>query len=292
MSFKSGFVSIIGNPNRGKSTLLNALINKQLSTINSKPNITRTRILGIYNDKSNQIIFSDTPGILKPMYSLQKKMLTESLNTIIDSDLLLVLVDIKDKQIDNQILKKIIKKKTNYIILINKIDLISSPKDLLEYWRSKFQEVKHKPLEIVDVSAKYKTNFSYLIKRIKHYLPIHPPFYNTEMISDRPIRFFIEEIIREKIFSLYQNEIPYSSRVKITQFEESDNFVKIIADIFLERESQKKIIIGHEGQALKKLGTESRINIQKFLKKKVFLKTHIKIQKNWRNDNKIIDKIN
>ena len=312
MTFKSGFVSIIGKPNAGKSTLLNGLINKKISIINSKPNLTRNRILGIYNDKSHQIVFSDTPGILTPKYTLQEKMLKESISTTVDSDLILIMVDIKDKKIDDEIINKIINrdieenklnncknnndtdKKTKYLLLINKIDLIEDQDELLEllkFWKNEIKNLNHQPIELIEISSKFKTNFSYLLKRIKYYLPIHPPYYDKELISDRPMRFFIEEIIREKIFSLYHNEIPYSSQVKITEYKELDNIVKINADIYLERESQKQILIGKKGSALKKLGIESRSSIQKFLKKHVYIKTHIKIQKNWRKDKKYIEKI-
>ncbi len=278
---KSGFVNIIGNPNVGKSTLMNALVGERLSIITSKAQTTRHRILGIVNGEDFQIIYSDTPGILKPNYKLQESMVKFVNTAFIDADIILYVSDVIEKIGKNEAyLSKIRKAKVPVLLLINKTDLVENiiTEKLVEEWHKILPDA-----EILPVSALEKTNLTILFDKILATLPEGPEYYPKDELTDRSERFFISEIIREKIFLHYQKEIPYSVEVGVESFEEEAKIIRIRANIFVMRPSQKGIIIGHKGKSLKLVGTEARIDIEGFLNKKVFLELHVKVNKDWRN---------
>ena len=282
MNHKSGFVNIIGNPNAGKSTLMNALIGEKISIITNKVQTTRHRILGILNDKNYQIVFSDTPGIIDPKYKLQKSMMNFVYSSFEDADILIYIMDaglksIKKERIYNQ-LKKM---KLPFFVLVNKIDLFSQD-DIVNIIETIKQEMPN--AKVLPISALNNFNIDLVKEKIIELLPEANAYYPKDLMTDRSERFFIEEIIREKILIHYKQEIPYSVEVKVDEFEEESDLVKIRASIFVMRESQKAILIGHKGLGLKRIGTESRRDIEKMLNKKIFLKTHIKVNKNWRDD--------
>lgn len=278
---KSGFVNIVGNPNVGKSTLMNALVGERISIITSKAQTTRHRIMGIVNGEDFQIVYSDTPGVLKPNYKLQESMLNFSTGALKDADIILYVTDTVesiDKNAD--FLEKIKMQHVPVLLIINKIDLTDQNKlgEMVEKW----QDIL--PLaEIIPVSAKNNFNLEYLLKRIKELLPDSPPFFEKDALTDKPARFFVTEIIREKILSNYDREIPYSVEVAVEQFKEEDNLIRINAVIYVERDSQKGIIIGQRGRMLKRVGTEARKDIEMFFDKKVFLELFVKVEKDWRN---------
>lgn len=278
---KSGFVNIVGNPNVGKSTLMNALVGERISIITSKAQTTRHRIMGIVNGEDFQIVYSDTPGVLKPNYKLQESMLNFSTGALKDADIILYVTDTVesiDKNAD--FLEKIKLQHVPVLLIINKIDLTVQDKlvEMVEKW----QEVL--PLaEIIPVSAKNNFNLEYLLKRIKELLPDSPPFFEKDALTDKPARFFVTEIIREKILNNYDREIPYSVEVAVEQFKEEDNLIRINAVIYVERDSQKGIIIGQQGRMLKRVGSEARKDIETFFDKKVFLELFVKVEKDWRN---------
>ncbi len=278
---KSGFVNILGNPNVGKSTLMNALVGERLSIITSKAQTTRHRIQGIVNGKDFQIVYSDTPGILKPNYKLQESMLKFVNTAFIDADIILYMTDVVEKFDKNaSYLMRLRKVKVPVLVLINKIDL-STEKEveiLVEKWHSVLPDA-----EILPVSALIKFNIAPLFDKILTLLPEGPPYYPKDALTDRPERFFVSEIIREKVFINYQKEIPYATEVVIDSFKEEKQLVRISAIIFVLRDSQKGIIIGRNGQALKKVGTEARKDIEDFLRKIVFLELLVKVKKDWRN---------
>ncbi len=282
MNHKSGFVNIIGNPNAGKSTLMNALIGEKISIITNKVQTTRHRILGILNDKNYQIVFSDTPGIIDPKYKLQKSMMNFVYSSFEDADILIYIMDaglksIKKERIYNQ-LKKM---KLPFFVLVNKIDLFSQD-DIVNIIETIKQEMPN--AKVLPISALNNFNIDLVKEKIIELLPEANAYYPKDLMTDRSERFFIEEIIREKILIHYKQEIPYSVEVQVDEFEEESDLVKIRASIFVMRESQKAILIGHKGLGLKRIGTESRRDIEKMLNKKIFLKTHIKVNKNWRDD--------
>ena len=282
MNHKSGFVNIIGNPNAGKSTLMNALIGEKISIITNKVQTTRHRILGILNDKNYQIVFSDTPGIIDPKYKLQKSMMNFVYSSFEDADILIYIMEaglksIKKERIYNQ-LKKM---KLPFFVLVNKIDLFSQD-DIVNIIETIKQEMPN--AKVLPISALNNFNIDLVKEKIIELLPEANAYYPKDLMTDRSERFFIEEIIREKILIHYKQEIPYSVEVKVDEFEEEIDLVKIRASIFVMRESQKAILIGHKGLGLKRIGTESRRDIEKMLNKKIFLKTHIKVNKNWRDD--------
>lgn len=284
MAHKAGFVNIIGNPNVGKSTLMNALVGERLSIITSKAQTTRHRIMGIVNGEDFQIVYSDTPGILKPHYKMQESMMNFVHSAFIDADVLLFITDIfEDVIVDDAIIEKISKSKIPVLLLINKIDVATKEKleKTMEFWKTKIPSI-----EIIAVSALKRANTDKLLDRIVELLPESPPYYPKDELTDKPERFFIAEIIREKILLNYTKEIPYSVEVVVESFVEEEKITKIRAEIFVARESQKGIIIGQGGKALKKVGTEARIDIEEFLQKKVFLELFVKVSKNWRNDDK------
>jgi GTP-binding protein Era len=281
MKHKAGFVNIVGNPNVGKSTLTNKLVGERLSIITSKAQTTRHRILGIVNEDDYQIVFSDTPGVLKPNYKLQESMLRFSKTALQDADIIIYMTDVVEKIDKNSDFLNSVKKTTAPVILvINKIDESNQEQldELVTIWKEELPKA-----EIFPMSALRGFNTDNLKKRIKELLPEGEPFYDKEALTDKPTRFFISEIIREKILLYYQKEIPYSVEVEIEEFKETEEQVNIRAIIHVARESQKGIIIGHKGSALKKTGTEARKDMQKFLDKKVFLQLYVKVNKDWRD---------
>ena len=282
MEHKSGFVNIIGNPNVGKSTLLNSMIGQDISIITNKAQTTRHRIKGILSDKNYQIVFSDTPGIIKPAYKLQESMMQYVKSAFQDADVILYVIEIGEQGLkDEEIFEKIKKLKIPLIILLNKIDLVSQDKVLIEIenWKRKFSKAI-----VLPISALNKFNINEIIDAIVEVLPISPPYYSKDDVTDKSERFFIEEIIREKILKHYKKEVPYSVEISVEEFFEEEDIIRIRAIIYVLRESQKGILIGHKGLGLKRIGTEARKDIEKMLDKKVFLATPIKVKKDWRND--------
>ena len=281
---KSGFVNIVGNPNVGKSTLMNALVGEKISIITSKAQTTRHRILGIVNGYDFQIVYSDTPGVLKPNYKLQESMLNFSNSALTDADVILYVTDVVENAEKNaDFLEKVKKQKAPVILVINKIDLTDQPKliELVEKWKVLLPDA-----EIIPLSAQNNFNLDYLLKRIKDLLPDSPPFFEKDALTDKPARFFVTEIIREKILTNYDKEIPYSVEVVVEQFKEDNKLIRINAVICVERDSQKGIIIGQGGKMLKKIGMEARKDIEAFFEKKVFLELFVKVEKDWRNKDK------
>lgn len=278
MAHRSGFVSIVGKPNVGKSSLMNKLVGENLSIITAKAQTTRHRIMGILNGEDFQIVYSDTPGILEPKYDLQETMMGYVRVSLEDADLILLIVELEEKY-DEKLFELFQKVTTPIVLVINKIDLAKGSQvvDKIEYWK-KFVPAK----EIVPVSAKTGTHLDVLMDTIKRYLPEHPGYYPKDELTDRSERFFASEIIREKIFLNYEQEIPYSTEVGIESFKEEDAIIRIRATIYVERDSQKGIIIGKGGTALKKVGMEARQSLESFFGKKVFLETHVKVAENWR----------
>ena len=288
MKHKSGFVNIIGNPNVGKSTLMNALIGQNLSIITNKAQTTRHRIKGILSDENYQIVFSDTPGIIKPAYKLQESMMQYVKSAFQDADVILYVVEIGEQGLkDKDIFEKIKKLKIPLIILLNKIDLVTQEKVLIEIenWKNKFSDAV-----ILPISALNRFNINEIINSIVELLPFSPPYYSKEEITDKSERFFVEEIIREKILKHYKKEVPYSVEISVEEYIEEDEIVRIRAIIYVLRESQKAILIGHKGLGLKRIGSESRKDIEKMKNKKVFLTTPIKVKKDWRNNSSQLKK--
>ena len=280
---KAGFVNIVGNPNVGKSTLMNALVGERLSIITSKAQTTRHRIMGIVNGEDFQIVYSDTPGVLKPNYKLQEDMLNFSVSALKDADILLYVTDVVESADKNQdFISKVAQNKAPILLIINKIDM--SDQNKLEILVAKWQTLLPKA-EIIPISAKNNFNLDYVLKRIKDLLPDSPPFFDKEQMTDKPARFFVTEIIREKILKHYDREIPYSVEVAVEKFQEEAKLIKIDTVIYVERDSQKGIIIGQGGSMLKKVGTEARKDIEEFFQKKVYLEMFVKVEKDWRNKN-------
>jgi len=280
MSHKAGFVSIIGKPNVGKSTLMNALIGEKLSIITPKAQTTRHRILGIVNEEAYQIVFSDTPGIIKPKYELQDSMMSAVNGSLTDADLLLFVTDINEQHDENDVLEKILNTTIPMIVLINKIDNATQEQvdEKTSFWQEKLN-----PIHIFAISALHKYNLEGIMNRVLENIPEHPAYYDKEDLTDRNQRFFVSEIIREKIFNNYQKEIPYSTEVVVTSFKEEEKLTRISVEIIVERDSQKNILIGKGGAMLKKVGTEARKDIEKFLDQKVFLETFVKVLPDWRS---------
>lgn len=280
---KSGFVNIVGNPNVGKSTLLNALVGKDLSIITSKAQTTRHRILGIVSSEDYQIVFSDTPGIIKPAYKLQESMMDFVAEAMDDADVLLYMVEPGMKGLKDEAFFKRIENATIPVLLvINKIDTIPDQKTLeetVEYWHGQLPKA-----EIIPISATERFNVDNLLSRIVELLPEGPAYYPEDTLTDKPERFFVNEIIRQKILLNYKKEVPYSVEVETEEFVEDETLIRIRSIIFVERESQRGILIGHKGSALKKVGTEARLDIEKFFGKKVFLELVVKVDDGWRNN--------
>ena len=284
---KAGFVSIVGNPNVGKSTLMNLFVGERISIATFKAQTTRHRIMGIVSTDDYQIVFSDTPGVLKPNYKLQEDMLAFSVSSLEDADILLYVTDTVEKQSKNEdFISKVKKLNIPILVLINKIDL-SNEKEvtkLVEYWHEQIPQA-----EIVPLSAKARFNVDNVQKRIVELLPESPDYFDKDQLTDKPSRFIVSEIIREQILLYYDKEIPYSVEVLVTEFKEDKKLIRIAATIFVVRESQKGIIIGHGGVALKRVGEEARRDIQKFFDKKVFLQLYVKVNPNWRNSSKSLE---
>lgn len=279
---KAGFVNIIGNPNVGKSTLMNALVGERLSIITSKAQTTRHRILGIVNGDDFQILFSDTPGIIKPAYDLQSSMMDFVKNAFEDADVLIYMVEIGEKELkDEAFFNKIIHAKIPVLLLLNKID--KSNQEQLEEQTTLWKE-KVPNAEIIPISALEKFNVQTVFDRIIDLLPVSPPFYPKDALTDKPERFFVNEIIREKILINYDKEIPYSVEIETEEFKEEENIIRIKAVIMVERDTQKGIIIGHKGSALKRVGVQAREDLEKFFGKQIHLETFVKVNKDWRNN--------
>ena len=284
---KAGFVNIVGNPNVGKSTLMNQLVGERISIATFKAQTTRHRIMGIVNTDDMQIVFSDTPGVLKPNYKMQETMLAFSESALADADILLYVTDVIENPEKNMdFLDKVKKMSIPVLLLINKIDESDQTKlgDIVEKWHALLPNA-----EILPISAKNKFGTDMLLKRIKELLPESPAFFDKDQLTDKPARFFVSEIIREKILLYYSKEIPYSVEVRVERFKEEDDRIRINAVIYVERDSQKGIIIGHQGVALKKVNMESRKSLEKFFNKKIFLETFVKVDKDWRSSQKELD---
>ena len=283
---KAGFVNIIGCPNVGKSTLMNALVGERLSIITSKAQTTRHRIMGIVSGDNYQIVFSDTPGIIKPLYKLQEKMMQFVITAFTDADLFLLITDVfEDIQLEESYLNKLQKTNTPILLLINKIDVATQQQleEKLLIWKEKLPKA-----EIIAISALKKFNIDRIMGRIIDMLPEADAFYNKDEFTDKPERFFVSEIIREKILLNYKKEIPYSVEAVVNSFKEEEKIIKIQVDILVERDSQKGIIIGDKGSALKRVGTQARKDMEVFFKKQIFLELFVKVDKDWRsNENRL-----
>ncbi|MEM7161049.1 MAG: GTPase Era [Bacteroidota bacterium] len=286
MSHKAGYVNIVGSPNVGKSTLMNAMLGEKLSIITSKAQTTRHRILGFINEASYQIVFSDTPGVVNPAYKLHEQMNAFVLTALRDADVLLVVTDIFEDEMNYEpIFEKIKKLKVPILVLINKIDLSDQQRvgEKISLWQNKLPQA-----EIIPISALHKFHLKEVYNRIVELLPEGPPFFPKDEMTDKPMRFFVSEIIREKIFLHYKKEIPYSCEVVVESYKEEKNIVRIRAEIMVARESQKAILIGQRGGKLKYVGMDSRKDIEAFIGKKVFLETYVKVDKDWRDkDNRL-----
>ena len=291
---KAGFVNIVGNPNVGKSTLMNQLVGERISIATFKAQTTRHRIMGIVNTDDMQIVFSDTPGVLKPNYKLQESMLAFSESALQDADVLLYVTDVVENPEKNMdFLEKVQRMTIPVILLINKIDELSSEAGktsqamlgaIVEKWHMLLPNA-----EILPISAKNKFGVDMLLKRIQELLPESPAYFDKDQLTDKPARFFVSEIIREKILLYYDKEIPYSVEVRVERFKETDKCIHINAIIYVERDSQKGIIIGHQGIALKKVSTEARKALEKFFDKPVYLETFVKVDKDWRSNQHELD---
>lgn len=281
---KAGFVNIVGNPNVGKSTLMNQLVGERISIATFKAQTTRHRIMGIVNTENMQIVFSDTPGVLKPNYKMQELMLQFSESALADADILLYVTDVIEKPEKNaDFLDKVAKMTIPVILLINKIDESNQETliTLVEKWHNLLPKA-----EILPISAKNKFGTDVLMKRIEELLPESPAYFDKDQLTDKPVKFFVTEIIREKILRYYDKEVPYSVEVVVERFKEDEKKIHINAIIYVERDSQKGIIIGHQGQALKKVSTEARKSLEKFFDKRIYLETYVKVDKDWRNSQK------
>ena len=284
---KAGFVNIVGNPNVGKSTLMNDLVGERISIITSKAQTTRHRIMGIVNTPEYQIVFSDTPGVLKPKYKLQESMLGFSEGALTDADILLYVTDVvEDPEKNKDFLDRVAKEEVPVLLVINKIDLLKNDtelQELVDKWHARLPKA-----EIFPTSATEQFNVDNLKKRIVELLPVSPPFFGKDALTDKPARFFVTEIIREKLLLNYDKEIPYSSEVIVEKFEEKEGSIHIMSVIYVERDTQKGIIIGKGGDKIKKVGIEARQDIERFFGKRVYVEIFVKVEKDWRNrENKL-----
>ena len=283
---KSGFVNIVGNPNVGKSTLMNRLVGERLSIITSKAQTTRHRIMGIVNTEDMQIVYSDTPGVLRPNYKLQESMLNFSESALGDADVLLYVTDVVETVDKNSdFLRRVERMECPVLLLINKIDQTNQEalEKLVDVWKELLPKA-----EIIPISALSNFNVDYVKRRVEELMPESPPYFEKDALTDKPARFFVTEIIREKILLYYQKEVPYSVEVVVESFKEIEKMIHIKALIIVERDSQKGIIIGHQGQALKKVGAMARKDIERFFDKKVFLEMFVKVEKDWRNRDNLL----
>lgn len=281
---KAGFVNIVGNPNVGKSTLMNLLVGEKISIATFKAQTTRHRIMGIVNSDEYQIVFSDTPGVLKPNYKLQESMLAFSESALVDADVLIYMTDVVEKFDKNQeFLEKVINLNIPILLIINKIDLTNQDSliELVNLWHEKLPKA-----EIMPISATEKFNIEAVLKRVKELLPDSPPYFEKDQLTDKPARFFVSEIIREKILLHYDKEVPYSTEVVVEQFHENRSRILINCVIYVERESQKGILIGREGSALKRVSVEARKDLEKFFGKKIFMEIMVKVDKDWRSSSR------
>lgn len=288
MKHKAGFVNIIGNPNAGKSTIVNQLMEMTMNATNAKAQTTRHRIFAIYNDEQHQAILSDTPGVLEPKYKLQESMLHAVEQSLQDADVFLLVFTPQEKELNQAfILDKINQSKKPVILCINKIDQ-SNQEEIIQaaqYWQEKVPEAK-----ILPVSALENFQINTLKEMVLEVLPEHPPYFDKDNISDRSTRFFVEEFIRETALEIYDKEIPYAIEVLVRSFKKEDQTTRIEADIIVERDTQKGIIIGHQGKMIKRLGTDARKKIESFIEDKVFLDLHVKVDKNWRKEERKLKK--
>lgn len=280
MTHKAGFVSIVGKPNAGKSTLMNSLVGEKMSIITPKAQTTRHRILGIVNEPDYQIVFSDTPGVIKPKYGLQESMMSVVAESLVDADIILLVTDINERYDEADVIEKLKHTLSPVAVIINKIDTSTQENVLarIEFWKQQLN-----PAAVFAISALHDHNIRSVMDFITDNLPEHPPYYEKDTLTDRNERFFVSEMIREKIFNLYQKEIPYSTEVIITAFKEEEKINRISAEIIVERDSQKNILIGKGGEMLKKVGTYARKDIEDFLQKKIFLELFVKVISDWRN---------
>ena len=284
MEHKAGYVNIIGNPNVGKSTLMNAFVGERLSIITSKAQTTRHRILGIVNDEHHQIVFSDTPGVMNPAYKLQENMMDFVHGAFQDADILLYMVETGEKGLkDEKLFERLKNTDLPVLLLLNKIDRVEQDfvKEQILFWKELLPNA-----EIHPISALNKFNLDLVMARIKTLLPVSPPYFEKDALTDKSERFFVSETIREKILKYYKKEIPYSVEIEVEEFFDEEDIIKIRAIIFVARESQKGIIIGHKGRALKKVGTLARRDMEAFFQKKIFLDLYVKVNKDWRDDDK------
>lgn len=285
--YKSGFVNLVGNPNVGKSTLMNKLVGDKISIITNKAQTTRHRIIGIVNKPGVQVVYSDTPGVVDPAYKMQEQMLGFSKSALGDADVLLYVTDvIEEPKKHEAFLADVRELQVSVLVLINKADLSTPEKleELVQTWKSLLPNA----LEVLPVAALHGAGIAYIAERVEALLPDSPPYFEEDALTDRPARFFVSEIIREKVFLYYQKEIPYATEVVVQEFKEEENLIRIAANIFVERESQKGILIGHKGAAIKKLGTMARQDIERFFDKKVFLQLFVKVEKEWRSSDKML----
>ena len=283
---RSGFVNIVGNPNVGKSTLMNRLVGEKISIITAKAQTTRHRIIGIVNTPAYQIVYSDTPGVLRPSYKLQEQMLNFSLSALQDADVLLYVTDVVEKIDKNdEFLAKVQQLEMPVLLLINKIDQTNQAalEAMVAQWRTLLPKA-----EIFPISALNNFAIEMVQKRILELLPESPPYFEKDALTDKPARFFVAEIIREKALLLYQKEIPYSIEVGVEEFKEEEDIIRIRAIILVERDTQKGIVIGHKGESLKKVGTMARKDIERFFEKKIFLQLYVKVEKDWRNRDNLL----
>lgn len=280
---RAGFISIIGKPNVGKSTLMNQLVGEKLSIITSKAQTTRHRIMGIVNGEMNgddfQLVYSDTPGIIKPMYELHNSMMEFVHGSLEDADVVLFVTDIFEKYDEEDVIQKLGKSDAPLLLIINKIDLATEEQieEKTNHWKTVLN-----PREILTISALQNLGVSELLKTVVKLLPVHPPYFPKDQLTDKPERFFAAEMLREKIFTNYKKEIPYSCEVVVSEFKEDDDIIKIYAEIYVERSSQRAILLGHKGERIKKVGTEAREGMEEFFEKKVFLQQYIKVEPDWR----------
>lgn len=280
MTHKAGFVSIIGKPNAGKSTLMNSLMGEKMSIVTAKAQTTRHRILGIINEPDYQIVFSDTPGVIKPAYTLQEAMMDTVKGSLVDADLILFVTDINERFDESDVIETLKKTNVPIAVLINKIDKSTEEYIFkkIEFWKETLN-----PEAIFAISAKYEHNTLAVMQFILDRLPVHPPYYDKDALTDRPERFFVSEIVREKIFKLFDKEIPYSTEVVVNSFKEEPKIIRISAEIIVERDSQKNIIIGNAGSMIKKVGTFAREDMEDFFQKKIFLELFVRVIPDWRS---------
>jgi GTP-binding protein Era len=284
---KAGFVSIIGKPNVGKSTLMNALVGEKLSIITSKAQTTRHRIMGIINGEDFQIVYSDTPGIIEPKYELHKSMMRFVQTSLEDADVVLFVTDIYEKSGEEELIARLQHIEVPLFLVLNKIDQATQEQvnERLSFWQEKIN-----PKEVMAVSALNKFNTERILQAIQEHLPLHPPYFPKDELTDKPERFFAAEIIREKIFLNYKKEVPYSCEVVVTEFKEKEDIIVIRAEIMVERATQRAIIIGHQGEAIKKVGIQAREDMEAFFGKKIFLEQYVKVEPDWRSKTKSLDR--